>query len=113
MRIPILVSRLKIRTLIFDHLYDVDFLDSQFVLPLTLSLSDPRSFPLCIKQVIVLRYRRADMLAKLNFIPTQVMDVHFKEVPYLERLCLCAIGKTDILGYYLLECQFFSHVRNL
>lgn len=47
------------------------------------------------------------MLVGLNAVPLEEIISHQRKIPFSDRLCTCAVGKTDILKRCLLERALF------
>lgn len=67
-----------------------------------------------LPEIILPKYRRAFMLARLNALPSAVMSGRFNGIPYPDRLCNllpllnCGSNKIDLVDHILLDCPKFS-----
>ncbi|XP_053119402.1 uncharacterized protein LOC128330468 [Hemicordylus capensis] len=104
----------RARIEIKQRIMDMELQEEVASLPKNIFLGDqifntkPASY---LSLVTIPKFRRALTLARLNALPSAVMEGGFKGTPFSARLCPCGSGQVETIAHAILYCNFYRDTR--
>nr|XP_034966343.1 uncharacterized protein LOC118082652 [Zootoca vivipara] len=75
------------------------------------SPSQLEPLPRYLYKLTISKFRRAFTLARLDVLPSAVLEGRFQKIPAEKRLCPCGIGNTETVAHILLSCPLYKDLR--